>query len=432
MSSEDTMTIKDKETVGFLTLGTCLEMFDIFLYIHMAVILDQIFFSKNDTQSWILSNIAFCSVFVFKPIGGFVLGWLGDKIGRTFIVFLSTITTGITCIAIAMMPSYETIGITASFAVTGFRLIQSIMATGEFYSAHIYISEKIRNIKNRYSLGVLLCIGSWVGGKFLATALVSLTLFCFYHGVSEAWRYAFLCGGFIAYVGLYARKTLKESEKFSQKIELQKLLPKEDFQKKISNEKIPKLSLFYYFFLTIGNILFFLFPFTYCKDLLLDLGYKAHEISLQSMCVSIYFTINLIAYFFLVRFFCPLKIVKYRSYGCIFMLLFVPYLIKNSTSNLDIFILQLLVVTFGITCVPASPIIYKLFPVSMRARLVLIPNALSGAIGVIFLNLSFPLLSKYFFNYTFFILAFPVAIISTFGIIYFQKLHESRVDITLA
>ncbi len=51
------LTKEQKETVGLLSIGTSLEMFDLFLYIHMAVFLDQIFFSKNDPTSWILSHI---------------------------------------------------------------------------------------------------------------------------------------------------------------------------------------------------------------------------------------------------------------------------------------------------------------------------------------------------------------------------------------
>ena len=202
------MLFRSKETVGLLSLGTCLEMFDVFLYIHMAVLLDEIFFSKNDQQSWILSNIAICSAFFLKPIGGAILGWLGDRIGRTFIIFVSTIFTGISCIAIAIMPTYENIGIVASFAIVLCRLVQGIMATGEFYSADIYIAENIEEPKNRYSSSVLLCIGSWIGGKFLATSLVALTFFCIENGVTEAWRGGFLCGGFLSCVGIYARKFL--------------------------------------------------------------------------------------------------------------------------------------------------------------------------------------------------------------------------------
>ena len=62
--------------------------------------------------------------------------------------------------------------------------------------------------------------------------------------MSEVWRYAFLCGGFIACVGLYARKTVRESVHFSQAKKFQASLPTKDYQEKQLAVKIPKL--FYY------------------------------------------------------------------------------------------------------------------------------------------------------------------------------------------
>jgi MFS family permease len=423
------LTREQKETVGLLSIGTCLEMFDLFLYIHMAVLLDDIFFSKDDHNSWVLANIAICSAFVFKPIGGFVLGWLGDKIGRTFVIFTSTLFTGITCIIIAMMPTYNKIGILASFAIALCRIVQGVMATGEFYSAHIYITEHIKEYKNRYSMSVLLCIGSWCGGKFLATGFVAFTLFCVDNGATEAWRIAFLCGGCIACIGLYARRILNETSSFTEAKKLHALIQKKD---KIKNQKdpLPKLSLFYYFVLSLGNIVFFLFPFVYCKDLLVNMGYSPSKIALQSLYVGIFYTVNLVVYFFLVRHVCPLKIIKYRTYLSIPVLIFVPYLTQTASSDFDILILQCLVLLIGVTCLPASPIIYKLFPVLLRSRAVLIPNTLSSAFGFLFLNFSIPFLSKYFFQYTFVILAMPISVISIFGIEHFKKAHQERISRT--
>ena len=281
--------------------------------------------------------------------------------------------------------------------------------------------------KKRCAMSVLLCIGSWTGGKFLATALVAISLFCVDHGMTEAWRGAFLAGGFVAVIGIYARRTLYETGNFTEAKKLAKVIQTKN-KTGILKEPVPKLSLFYYSILTLGNILFGLFPFTYCKDLLVNMGYSAAQIALQSWFVGIFFTLNLIGYFFLVRFFCPLKIIKYRSYGAILLMLFLPYLIKHAGSNIDILMLQFLVLLFGVDSIPASPIIYKLFPILNRSKAILIPNAFSGAFGFIFLNFSIPVLSHYFFQYTFTILALPVAVISVFGIQHFQKAYQNNIN----
>lgn len=427
MQTNNSLTMQQKETVGLLSIGTCLEWFDVFLYIHMAVLLDQIFFDKNDHRSWILSNIAICSAFVLKPIGGVYLGWLGDKIGRTFIIFMSTFVTGTTCVVIAIMPTYAQIGIIASFAIALCKIMQGIMAAGDFFTADIYVAEMNTKPKKRCAMSMLLCIGSSTGSKFLATALVAIALFCVEHGVTEAWRAAFLCGGFVAVIGIYARRTLYETSNFTEAKKLATVI-QTDHKPGVLKESLPKLSLFYYWILTLGMVLFTLFPFTYCKDLLVGMGYSAASIALQSWFVGIFFTVNLIGYFFLVKFVSPFKIAKYRFYGAIALMLFLPYLIQHASSNIDIFILQCLVLLFNISDMPANPLIYKLFPVLTRARSVLIPNAFSGAFGFIFLNFSIPVLSKYFFQYTFVILALPIAILAVFGMQHFQKAYQNSIN----
>ena len=64
-------------------IGTFLEYFDLMLYVHMASILNDVFF---DTTSGFNEKygaaFAFCSTFLLKPFGGFFMGYLGDKYGR--------------------------------------------------------------------------------------------------------------------------------------------------------------------------------------------------------------------------------------------------------------------------------------------------------------------------------------------------------------
>ena len=72
-----------KEAVCLLSIGTFLEYFDLMLYVHMAVLLNELFFPKTDpfTDS-LLSAFAFCSIFVFRPFGALIFGYIGDNIGR--------------------------------------------------------------------------------------------------------------------------------------------------------------------------------------------------------------------------------------------------------------------------------------------------------------------------------------------------------------
>ncbi|WP_341753194.1 MULTISPECIES: MFS transporter [unclassified Candidatus Tisiphia] len=85
------LTKEQKQAVGLLSVGTFLEYFDLMLYVHMAVFLNELFFPKADPHTTaIYSATAFCSTFVFRPIGAVIFGWLGDNMGRKTTVVITT------------------------------------------------------------------------------------------------------------------------------------------------------------------------------------------------------------------------------------------------------------------------------------------------------------------------------------------------------
>ncbi len=139
------LTREQKQAVGLLSIGTLLEYFDLMLYVHMTVLLNELFFPKTDPlTASLLSAFAFCSTFVFRPFGALIFGWLGDKIGRKIVVIITTAMMSCSCIAMAIIPTYAEIGITATVIVTLCRVIQGLSSMGEVIGAEIYISETIR------------------------------------------------------------------------------------------------------------------------------------------------------------------------------------------------------------------------------------------------------------------------------------------------
>ncbi|MCX7353118.1 MAG: MFS transporter, partial [Proteobacteria bacterium] len=72
------LTKGQKESIGLLQIGTFLEYFDLMLYVHMAVFLNELFFPKTDPHTAaLLSAFAFCSTFVLRPFGALIFGYLG-------------------------------------------------------------------------------------------------------------------------------------------------------------------------------------------------------------------------------------------------------------------------------------------------------------------------------------------------------------------
>lgn len=71
-------------------MGTFLEYFDLMLYIHMAVLLNDLFFPKSDpTTTYLLTALAFSSTYLLRPIGGFIIGKIGDAMGRKATIILT-------------------------------------------------------------------------------------------------------------------------------------------------------------------------------------------------------------------------------------------------------------------------------------------------------------------------------------------------------
>jgi MFS family permease len=77
ISEQQKLTKEQKEAIGLLSIGTFLEYFDLMLYVHMAVLLNELFFPKTDPNTAsLITAFSFCSIFVFRPFGALLLGYL--------------------------------------------------------------------------------------------------------------------------------------------------------------------------------------------------------------------------------------------------------------------------------------------------------------------------------------------------------------------
>jgi MHS family proline/betaine transporter-like MFS transporter len=138
MQSSQTLNREQKEAVGLLSIGTFLEYFDLMLYVHMAVLLNELFFPKTDPHTAaLLSAFSFCSTYLLRPFGALIFGYIGDCVGRKAVVIMTTFIMGVSCIVIATLPTYAQIGIYASYALTACRIMQGMSATAEARGAEI-------------------------------------------------------------------------------------------------------------------------------------------------------------------------------------------------------------------------------------------------------------------------------------------------------
>src|SRR5574343_1713793 len=112
VAEQKSLTREQKQAIGLLSIGTFLEYFDLMLYVHMAVLLNELFFPKTDAHTaMLITAFSFCSTYVLRPIGALIFGYIGDNIGRKATVIITTFMMAISCVIMANLPTYEQIGI---------------------------------------------------------------------------------------------------------------------------------------------------------------------------------------------------------------------------------------------------------------------------------------------------------------------------------
>ena len=144
------------------------------LFVHMAVVLNEIFFPKFDpfTNS-LLSAFTFCSTFALKPIGALLFGYIGDKVGRKHTVIITTMIMALSCIIMANVPTYAQIGIAASWVVTVCRILQGLSSLSEIIGAEIYLLESFKP-PVVYPMVCIIIVFSALGG-FTALGIATLS-----------------------------------------------------------------------------------------------------------------------------------------------------------------------------------------------------------------------------------------------------------------
>lgn len=202
------LTCNQKEAIGLLSIGTFLEYFDLMLYVHMAVVLNELFFPKADPKvAFIYSASAFCSTYLLRPFGALIFGWIGDTIGRKTTIIITTFLMSLSCLIMAVLPPYSEIGIKALWLVTACRVIQGMASMGEIVGAELYLLETIQ-LPARYMAVSVIGVFGTLGAKFALGMAALVTSY------SLNWRLAFFFGAIVAFIGSIARTNLRETVEF--------------------------------------------------------------------------------------------------------------------------------------------------------------------------------------------------------------------------
>lgn len=212
----DTATEKSPRRIGKVEIsvgiGNFMEWFEFAIYGYFAkVIGDQFFPSENPTASLLATFAVFAVGFFARPIGGLILGPIGDKFGRRQVLLISVGLMGIATMGIGLVPSYHSIGIIAPILVLSFRILQGIAAGGEWSSASAYIVECAPEGKRAVRGSI---ISLTAGLAFLAGVLVATLLSAVLAAEALSnwgWRIPFIASIALSGVAVYIRLKLEDT-----------------------------------------------------------------------------------------------------------------------------------------------------------------------------------------------------------------------------
>jgi len=209
--------IQLRRAVVASTIGTAIEWYDFFLYSTVTgLVFAKLFFPQSDPWVGTLEAFAIYAVgFIARPIGAAIFGHYGDRIGRKATLIATLLLMGLATAAVAVVPTYESIGIWGAVLLTVLRFIQGVGVGGEWGGSVLMSMEWARNDRSR---GL---IASWPQfgvpcGLFLANlAVLAFSQMSGEQFLSWGWRIPFALSLLLVGVGLYIRLGILETPVFA-------------------------------------------------------------------------------------------------------------------------------------------------------------------------------------------------------------------------
>ncbi|GAB2741112.1 MFS transporter [Sinomonas soli] len=196
-------------------IGNFVEWFDYAVYGYLASTIAAAFFPDSDKQTALLATFAvFAISFFVRPLGGFVWGHIGDRLGRrTALSFSILIMSGAT-FCIALIPPYAMIGVGAPIILLVIRVIQGFSAAGEYAGASAFLVEYAP--AHRRGLYAAVVPASTAAGLLLGSLLAALLSIVLTDSEMAAWgwRLPFLLAAPMGLIGRYIRTKLEDTPVF--------------------------------------------------------------------------------------------------------------------------------------------------------------------------------------------------------------------------
>ena len=197
-------------------VGTTIEFYDFYIFgTAAALVFGNMFFPKSAPETQTLNAyLTFGIAFLARPVGSFLFGHFGDRIGRKSTLVATMLTMGVATTLIGALPGYAAAGALAPRLLAVLRFLQGVGLGGEWGGAALIAVENAPDGRRAW-FGMFPQLGPPIG-FFIATGLFLLLLVAFGEKafVDWAWRVPFLMSAVLVAIGLYVRISLEETPAF--------------------------------------------------------------------------------------------------------------------------------------------------------------------------------------------------------------------------
>jgi MFS transporter, MHS family, proline/betaine transporter len=210
---------QSRKAIYAATIGNVMEWYDFGVFGYLAGSLALNFFPKNDPAAALLNTFLVFGVgLVFRPLGGIVIGRLGDARGRKPALVLTILMMAAGTLIIGVLPTYASIGVMAPVLLLLARLLQGFSTGGEWGGATAFMAEW--SVEGRRGLYTSFQQMSVAGGSLLGVGLAALLTSSIGSDAVNAWgwRVPFLLGGLFGPIGLWLRRQVDETPPYREAV----------------------------------------------------------------------------------------------------------------------------------------------------------------------------------------------------------------------
>lgn len=198
-----------KTTFLMLIMGSMIEYYDFVIYLYFAKAIGKNLIPvDNHTANLLITFSIFASTALFRPLGGIIFGYIGDKFSRKLSFTNSILIMSLSTLSIAFIPNTEHIGILATILLIILRLIQSFSVGGEIPAGIIMAYEMSGDKLKALNTNIV------IAGTNIGIVVASIIGSFLVDSSDNAWRIPFIIGGVIGLISYAIRKRISDSNTF--------------------------------------------------------------------------------------------------------------------------------------------------------------------------------------------------------------------------